>query len=256
MMRVRSLLYFGVFSISITLATPASSDTIVLMADEWCPYNCEPGSDSPGFMVEIAREALAPFGHEVEYATLNWARALHRAEIGEINGVIGAVPEEAPEFVFGPAIGTYVDVIAFRRGEAIDPDAIAEQTNLRLGAINGYVYYGVVNQYIEANVDDRSLIQYMSGQDALEKNLRKLIAGRLDMVAEVRAVLDYALAEAEWGDQVELAVTNKSNDIFIAFSPVLPTSRIYADQLAQGVAQLIKSGRFEEIMTKYGQEVN
>ncbi|MFT4742654.1 MAG: polar amino acid transport system substrate-binding protein [Yoonia sp.] len=256
MMRIRKLLCLGIFSISTTLATSASSDTIVLMADEWCPYNCEPGSDSPGFMVEIAREALTPFGHEIEYATLNWARALHRAGLGEINGVIGAVPEEAPEFIFGPAIGTYVDVVAFRRGETINPDTISERTDLRLGAINGYVYYGVVNQYIEANVDDRSLIQYMSGEDALEKNLRKLIAGRLDMVAEVRAVLEYTLAEHEWGDQIELAVTDDASDIFIAFSPVLPSSRTYADQLTQGVAQLRKSGRFEEIMSKYGQEAN
>lgn len=96
---------------------------------------------------------------------------------------------------------------------------------MRLGAINGYVYYGVVNQYIEANVKDRSLIQYMSGEDALGKNLRKLIAGRLDMVAEVRAVLDYTLADPEWGDHVELAVTNEASDIFIAFSPALPSSR-------------------------------
>lgn len=118
MIRIRKLLCLGIFSISTTLATSASSDMIVLMADEWCPYNCEPGSDSQGFMVEIAREAFMPFGHEIEYATLNWARALHRAALGEINGVIGALPDEAPEFIFGPAIGTYVDVIAFRRGEA------------------------------------------------------------------------------------------------------------------------------------------
>ncbi|HEY9039658.1 MAG TPA: transporter substrate-binding domain-containing protein [Roseovarius sp.] len=234
----------------------AASDTIVLMADKWCPYNCEPGSDAPGFMVEIAQEALAPFGHVVEYEALNWARSLHRAELGEINGVIGAIPSEAPGFVFGPPIGTYVDVVAFRKGEAIDPDAIADRGDLRLGAINGYEYYGAVSDYIELHSDDSSLVQYMSGDDALAKNLRKLIAGRLDMVAEVRAVLEYALAATELSDQIELALTDDVDEIFIAFSPALPTSQTYADQLTKGVALMKENGRFDEIMLKYGQETN
>lgn len=241
-------------SVLMALPTFASSDTIVLMADEWCPYNCEPGSDAPGFMVEIAREALAPFGHAIEYETLNWARSLHRAGSGEINGVIGAIPVEAPGFVFGPPMGTYVDVVAFRKGEAIHPDEIANQDGLRLGAINGYEYYGVVSDYIELNSEDPSIVQYMSGDDALEKNLRKLIAGRLDMVAEVRAVLEYTLAQTGLAEQVELGLTDDVDEIFIAFSPALPTSRTYANQLTEGVALLRQSGRFDEIMSKYGQE--
>lgn len=256
MMRIKNLSRLGLCGLLAFTPTVATSDTIVLMADEWCPYNCEPGSDAPGFMVEIAREALAPFGHEVKYETLNWARSLHRAEVGEINGVFGAVPEEAPDFVFGPPIGTYVDVVAFRRGEMIDPDTISEQGNLRLGAINGYEYYGVVSEYIEQNSGDRRLVQYVSGDDALAKNLRKLIAGRLDMVAEVRAVMEYTLATTELTNQVEIALTDATNDIFVAFSPALPTSQTYADQLTEGVALMKESGRFDEIMLKYGQETD
>lgn len=251
--RIKSILHYWLFSLLLSIPNLSSADTIVLMADEWCPYNCASDSDYPGFMVEIAREALAPFGHDVDYQTLNWARSLHRAEIGEINGVIGAVPEEAPGFVFGPPIGTYVDVIAFRRGEEIPLDAIADQSDLRLGAINGYVYYGVVNDYIDTHSENRSLVQFMSGEDALAKNLQKLIAGRLDMVAEVRAVLEYTIIEAGLTGQIDMAATDVESEIFIAFSPALPTSRTYADQLIQGVAQLRETGRFQEIMQKYGQ---
>ncbi len=256
MIRSKPVLNFTLCSLLAFLPNLAVSDTIVLMADEWCPYNCKPGSEAPGFMVEIASEALAPYGHEIDYQTLNWARSLHRAELGEIDGVIGAVPEEAPEFIFGPPIGTYVDVVAFRSGEALDPDTIADHGNLRLGAINGYEYYGVVNEYIELHASDSYLVQYMSGEDALAKNLRKLIAGRLDMVAEVRAVLEYTLANTGLKDQVELALTDDKNDIYIAFSPASPLSQTYADQLNEGVAQLRESGRFREIMLKYGQETD
>lgn len=255
-MDVRNFSFLSICGILASLPTFVSSDTIVLMADEWCPYNCEPGSDAPGFMVEIAREALGPYGHEVKYSNLNWARSLHRAELGEINGVIGAVPEEAPEFIFGPPMGTYVDTVAFRIGEAIEPDLIRDQNELRLGAINGYEYYGIVSEYIKAHSGDRSLIQFMSGEDALAKNLRKLVAGRLDMVAEVRAVLEYSLQESGLADQVEFAVTDDTNEVYIAFSPALANSQNYADQLSEGVAQLRESGRFAELMQKYGQTAN
>ncbi len=256
MIRLKSLTRFSLCTLLSFLPSLAIADTIVLLADEWCPYNCKPDSDAPGFMVEIASEALAPYGHEIDYQTLNWARSLHRAESGEVNGVIGAVREEAPEFIFGPPIGTYVDVVAFRSGEALDPDTITDHGNLRLGAINGYEYYGVVNDYIKSHGADRYIVQYMSGEDALAKNLRKLIAGRLDMVAEVRAVLEYTLANTGLKDQVDLALTDGANDIYIAFSPALPQSQTYADQLNEGVAKLRENGRFSEIMLKYGQETD
>ena len=149
MIHIYRMPYLWLFIGLTALPTFAASDTIVLAADEWCPYNCVPKSDAPGFMVEIASEALAPFGHEIEYVTLNWMRSLHQAKLGEINGVIGAVPEEVPDFILSPPIGRYLDVIAFRTGELIDPDTIIDQDELRLGAINGYEYYGIVNEYIE-----------------------------------------------------------------------------------------------------------
>ncbi|MFT5648939.1 MAG: polar amino acid transport system substrate-binding protein [Yoonia sp.] len=239
---------------SILLASSGSSDTIVIAADEWCPYNCEPGSNNPGFMIEVAREALEPYGHEIEYKTLNWARSLHQAKIGDINGVVGAVVDEAPNFVFGPAIGTYHDTVTFRKGEGFDPDEMMEHPNLRLGAINGYEYYGAVNDFIEGHQDDRQRVQFVSGEDALEKNIRKLIAGRIDAIAEVRSVMDYNLALFDLTTSVEIREIDEENDIFIAFSPSLSESQIYADQLSEGVELLKSTGRYAEIFAKYGVE--
>ncbi len=235
------------------LPVAAPADTIVLSADEWCPYNCVPGSNRPGFMVEIAQEALEPYGHTIDYQTLNWARSLHRAELGEINGVIGAIPEEAPTFVFGPPLGIYGNVVAFRRGEAVDLGSLGSGSALRIGAINGYEYDGAVNDYIKANADDRSIVQYMAGDDALQKNIKKLVAGRLDMVAEVRSVLEYTLQQLDMADQVEIVGPKEQGEIFIAFSPALSSSRVYAEQLATGVERLRASGRLDEILEAYGQ---
>ena len=238
----------------LTSATIASADVIVLGADPWCPYNCEPGSDAPGFMVEVAREALAPFGHDVEYVSVSWARGLRQTELGQINGVIGAVPEEAPNLIFGPPIGTSIDTVVFRRGEAMDLDQINEQYNLRIGAVNGYEYDGHIEAYITANEDDRNIVQYASGDDALAQNLRKLVAGRLDMVAEVRAVLDYNVLNLGLEGELDIVDAVVADDIFIAFSPALETSALYIEQLRQGIEILRENGRYAAIFEKYGQD--
>ncbi len=234
------------------LPIAAGADTIVLAADPWCPYNCEPGGERPGFMVGVAREALEPYGHTIEYRSIAWARALAQAEAGTINGVIGAIPEEAPTFVFGSPIGTYEDTVVFRKGEAFEVNSPDDLSGLRIGAINGYEYYGPVSQYIDKHRNDRTLVQYASGDDALSINLRKLAAGRLDLVAEVRAVLDYRIAELGLESALEIVRADPQSDLYIAFSPALETSGLYVSQLSEGVARLRESGRYQEILGAYG----
>lgn len=232
----------------------AIADTIELRADEWCPFNCVPDSDAPGFMIELASEALAPFGHTISYQTMSWARSLHLASEGAIDGVIGAIPEEAPDLVFGPPLGTYEDVVAFRKGEGRDISVEGALDGLRVGAINGYTYFGPISRYIDANIDNRELVEITSGDDALLINLRKLLAHRLDVVAEVRSVLVYNAVQLGIEDEIDIVETTGGNDIFIAFTPAKETSQTYADQLSEGIRRLKETGRFDEILAKYGQD--
>lgn len=249
-----SLLKKSAFAISLLFAGPGLADVIELRADEWCPYNCEPGSDRPGYLIELAREALAMHGHELRYETMNWPRSIQFAREGRVNGIVGAVRDEAPDFLFGPALGTFRDVIAFRRGEVIDIHSEDALEGLRVGAINGYDYVGPVGQYIEKHRENRRIVQFTSGDNALEKNLRKLQAGRLDIVAEVHDVLAHAISRLGMEDDLEILPTEDYDDIFIAFSPAQERSQLYADQLADGLERLRSSGRYAEILAQYGLE--
>ena len=232
----------------------AFADRIILRADSWCPYNCEPGSDAPGFMVEIAREALGMHGHDVIYETVTWARALEMARTGQAAGAIGAVPDEAPELVYGDPIGTYEDAVAVRRGETLDPGNAQTYAGWRIGVINDYEYYGPISDYITANASDSSIVQYVSGKSPLEQNLRKLRAGRLDMVAEVTAVLAYALKGSGLSDEVEIIPTTTESPVYIGFSPTMPAAEVYKDQLDDGTRELRRSGRLAEILARYAME--
>ena len=232
-------------------AMSANAATIELRADAWCPFNCEPGSEQPGFMVEIAQEALALYGHKVNYETMNWARSLEYARNGRIDGVIGTDDGESPDFIFGTPIGTYREAAAFRPGEGSSLDDAEGLIGLRVGGITGYEYSDFVAEYVEENADT-GLVQLLSGDTALEQNLRKLLAGRVDLVPDERSVLAYTLASMNIATEVEIVLAEQVEDLFIGFSPARESSTLYARQLSEGIAQLQASGRIAEIMSRYG----
>ncbi|MCR9236328.1 MAG: transporter substrate-binding domain-containing protein [Alphaproteobacteria bacterium] len=234
----------------ITTAT-AQADTIVLKSDLWCPYNCEPDSELPGYMIEVAQEALGMFGHTVVYEKLNWLRSVEKARHGEIDGVIGAVEEEVEGFVLGPPLGPLVDGIVTRIGEELDLSQAEPLEGLTLGGINGYEYVGPLGDYIEKYRDNHNLVQFVSGDNALDMNLQKLIAGRIDVVAEDYQVILYRLRAGDLADKFTVVHNEQPDPGYIAFSPKNPNSELYAKQLEEGLNELRASGRLAEIMAKY-----
>lgn len=243
-------------AITLSLLLPvaaASADTITLRADEWCPYTCAPDSERPGFAVEIAREAFALSGGVVDYQMLNWERSIAETRRGLHAGIIGALVAEAPDFVF-PSEPIAVEAVGFavRKGEAFEFRGAPSLTGKVLGAISGYSYYGDVGPYVEAHASDREKVQLASGEDALEKNLKKLAAGRIDVFVDYVNVLRSAIAEQGLADRVEIADSDAAGDLFIAFSPAIPQAGQYARRLSDGIVRLRASGRLAEILKPYG----
>ena len=76
----------------------------------------------------------------------------------------------------------------------------------------------------------------------------------LDIVAEGSSAIYYAAKKMGIADQVESTVTDDPVDVFIGFSPVLPNSQLYADQLTEGVLRLKESGRYNGTIHIYGQD--
>ncbi|MDO3388466.1 hypothetical protein QWI17_21650 [Gilvimarinus sp. SDUM040013] len=97
--RVAKALTASVLALFLSCAN-VFGETIHLVADNWCPYNCEPDSAAPGFMVEIAQRAFADEGISVRYSILPWLRALQDTRNGVYDAVIGASKAEAVDFIF------------------------------------------------------------------------------------------------------------------------------------------------------------
>jgi len=81
-------------------AQSAVSDVISIRADEWFPFNGTPGSETPGYMIEIADRIFTEAGHTLDYQLMNWKRSISEVEKGNYDCIVGAIKKNAPNFVF------------------------------------------------------------------------------------------------------------------------------------------------------------
>ncbi|UTF58642.1 ABC transporter substrate-binding protein [Gilvimarinus sp. DA14] len=232
------------------------AQSITLVADYWCPYNCEPGSEAPGFMIEIAEGAFAAHGVKVDYRVMPWLRALHAVQKGALDGVIGASKIEAPGFVF-PAMAQG----RMRNGfwvAAPNPwtySGVESLQNVRLGVIGGYSYGEEIEAYIQ-DPANAAQVTVLSGEDPLLRGASMLLRNRLDVLLEDEQVMRHWMAEHNFQSRFSLAGSARNSDIFsqvyVAFSPAGEKSAIYAQWLTDYMEKARRSGELAAILQKYG----
>lgn len=240
--------------LSVLTAEAAAAETVTLVADEWCPYNCAPGSRREGYMIEIARMALEPAGIAVEYATMPWNRALSEVRSGTRSGAVGAVASEYPSAVYPKLpLGRSGNVLAMKRSAAagFSYGGIDSLAKLRLGGIQGYSYdSGPIDAYI---AKPTGAVELLAGADSQRQNLRKLEAGRIDAVIDNEYVLRLLLSESSPAPDLVLVPVGEASDISIAFSEAkLSESRRYADLIDAALDRARKSGSLATLLAKYG----
>jgi polar amino acid transport system substrate-binding protein len=242
----------------------AKQEKISIVADVWCPFNCDPNTDRQGYMIDIAKIVFAKHNIDIEYKVMPWARALSETESGKYNAVVGASKSDAPKFIFPQnELGRQVLMLYVKEGNdwQIDNNLTTDQAlkDIKLGVIIDYSYGKNLDDYIEANKNNKALIELSSGDNALELNIKKLNIGRIDALLEAESVLDYFILEAKdknyklkKAGEFKNNLEKDWNNLFIAFSPKNPNSARYAKILSDGVEDLRKSGELEKILAKYG----
>lgn len=238
---------------TLLLAMPLCSiaDTVSIRADYWYPMNGDPNSATPGFMIEIAQKALAKAGHTVDYAIMPWERALDSVRKGTFDCVVGAYKSDAPDFVF-PTNSQGIDsnVVYVKKGNTWRYTDLNSLKQVKLGGIQGYSYGDEIDAFIEQNPDN---IKLAYGPTALEQNIKKLAAGRLDGVLESPSVFEAKLKEMNLQGQFEPAGTiTEAEGLYIACSPAKSGSPSIVKLIDDGTQALRESGELATILNKYG----
>ncbi|SNB59034.1 amino acid ABC transporter substrate-binding protein, PAAT family (TC 3.A.1.3.-) [Marinobacter sp. es.042] len=237
-------------------AAPAPTEprqSVVIAADPWCPHNCEAGSEYEGYMIDIAREAFGLAGIDVEYVNMSWARALQQARDGYIDAVVGALPGDAPDFVFPDAATGYSTIALYTHpGNNWQYAGIDSLSQFTLLAINGYAYSPELDCYIEKYQDDPERVWVLSGPAPLSRAIELLHQQRSDVFPEDRYVMQWQLERDGNTENLRMAAVIHESPIYVAFSPVGRDSAQLAALLSEGARALQSSGRVAEILTRYG----
>jgi len=235
------------------ITIPAIADDIVLGTDPWPPFTDEAG-DSPGYMVEAAKQIFTKNGHTLVYKVMPWARAVNITRAGKMNGIIGAAVGDAEDFVFPEKdLGMLENYMFVRKDSNWKYEGVDSLKNVKVGVILDYDYGKTFMDYMNANKESGK-IDIIAGDDPLKKNIMKLKAKRIDVVIEAKPVFDHTVKSMGIADLFKPAGTiGEADPVYIAFSPNHPKSKEYAKMLSSGIEELRQSGELAKILAKYGQ---
>lgn len=229
-----------------------SADVITLVADEWCPYNCSPNTDTPGFMVEIAQYAFERAGHTIEYTIIPWSRAIQGTRTGRYDGIIGVGRDEAPDLIFPDhELGLAAHTFFVKQGTSWKYTGLDSLEQISLGVIKDYSYGNFYEIYIKPNEGNDKKIQTVTGETGLMQNTKKLLVGRIDALIEDRSVFQYFFKHTKIPNHFLEAGIAYKEKVYIAFSPIHSDAKKYAKILSNAMQELRANGKLNEILIKY-----
>jgi polar amino acid transport system substrate-binding protein len=240
------ILLFSVFN--------SAAETIRVAADYWCPFNCQPQSAAPGFMIEIAQQVFSQQGHQLEYLQLPWPRAISEARRGKINAIVGAFTGDAPDFIFPENELALISNVFFTRAQSQwHYQDISSLETITLGAIVDYDYGPWLNDYLEKHKHTNK-VELLSGKNSpLKRGIKMLQKGRIEAFVEAEPVFWYTTNKMAIAEQFKKAgIASEPSKVFIAFSPAVAQSHHYAKILSEGIKAMRESGQLQKILAKYG----
>ncbi|WP_163832570.1 substrate-binding periplasmic protein [Spartinivicinus ruber] len=228
-----------------------AEESISIRADEWYPMNGDPASDKPGFMIEIAQKVFGAKNIKVDYRLMPWERALSSVRDGTYDCVVGAYPSDAPDFVFPKENwGQDVTGIYVIAGDSWRFSDLNSLLTRKVAVIGGYSYDDELDKLIASRKD---VFKSVSGNNALENNIKKLLGGRVNTLIESVAVAEAKLESMDKKGNALLAGTyGEANNIYFACSPAKESSKQLVEIADEGIQQLRDSGDLKTIMAKYG----
>ena len=251
LLKCGSFLFLSLFSMNV------QAKNITLAADLWCPYNCVPGSPNPGYMVEIARQALETDGRRVIYKIIPWDIAVSQALSGKISGVFGASAEDGEGLLHTdePLGKTYNVYLVNTAVSLLEKDLDFDK--LSIVALDGYDYgNSPLADYLKANVA-RKNVRMSSARQGLLSNAMLVANGAADMtIDEYSVVLNLMRERPDLAKNLKIirpeGYKDQSIDVYISFSKNDPESQMFADAISEKVRQMRRSGELKALLQRYG----
>lgn len=231
-----------------------AAETLSVRADIWPPYNDEPKSNKPGYMIMVLMEIFLRQGYVLDYQTLAWDESIETVRKGQFNAVIGASKDDAPDFIFPKESFGISDTAFFvKPGNPWKFNGIDSLKKVRLGVIEGYAYDEALDAYINTHKGTDKVV-VSTGDDPMKNLIFRLENGHIDAIAEDTNVMMAALlsGRAPLKGIVSAGSSKEKSELYIAFSPKNSKSKELAAKFDAGIKELRSSGKLKAILSLYG----
>lgn len=233
--------------LSLLVRTAFSNEVVRISTGEWPPFISD-HLENKGIIAHITKEAFALKGVEVQFGFFPWGRATQLSKSGEWDGTIAFVrlKEREPFYLFSDPI--YVGHYAFFHLNSIpfSWETFADLKDKLLASTIGFG--GMGDGFLDA--EKKGVIRVLRlSSDTQSFNM--LMAERAAAVPSDIEV-GYVLAKKLYGEKAKLITHNdhyiNRAEYCLVISKKIKHGQDLIDKFNKGLAQLRKSGRYQEIL--------
>ncbi len=231
----------------------AAADTVVLATGAWLPYINKVGYEPKGYAVDVLNRVLFDAGCSVVTVNMPYVRALQGVYDGDIDVIIGVREDEIDaDKVIKNQVPIGVNIFSFyvKGGNGWVYNGVESLAGKTLGLVAGEIYPELAG-FLSIS-QNKKHVEFLSGDDAFGRNIKKLLAGRLDVILDNRFVIDYYVHQFDVEQTVRYAGDlGKPVNLYAIFSLHNPKSEEYARILDQGIRTMRANGELDKILAKY-----
>ena len=237
---------FLILVLSITVGA-AQARSVKMCTVPWAPFY-GPELEDQGFVSALSRAAFERAGYQAGLEFMPWARAMLEVEQGDRDVVLGAyyTEDRAETFLFSDEIHTTRVGLVARRDTGISEfRSLRDLQDYTIGYGRGWATSEAFDEaeYLDKEAADNNVL-----------NVRKLYAGRIDMIA-MNFDRFRRIAKEEGFDPAEavfLSPALQSSGLYLMVSRTIPDGEKLVDDFNRGLAKIRADGRYGRIMEKLG----
>lgn len=239
-----------VFLIIVCLSSLSAQIVLKSACDPWPPF-VDPENPKEGLSLEITRAAFATQGYQVKHDYQPWARAMKNLKEGKIDIIVDTYINEERKKTLefsDPYAKVEIKFIKLKNSD-FEFNGLKSLDGKTIGVIRGYSY----GQEFDKATNFKK--QEVSN---LYQNIKKLVAGRIDLTLECEIIARVGIAQKDAQLLEEISFTQNtlsSNDLYISSGKANPKHQEIIAAFNKGLKKIKENGTYAAIMKNYGIEL-
>jgi len=243
--------FYKILIILVLFSTASLSkniDDFTIMSEEYPPFNMTINNKPSGVSVEVLEGLLKKVDSDLtknDIKFLPWARSYSLVQRQKHTMLFSMARTKQREKLFkwvGPVGSSIVALIA-RKDKNIKINSVEDMKKYKIGSVKNDVAELALKELGITHMDS------ISGTNAIEKSIKKLDRGRIDIFAYMYEIKSWKIDNFN-PKNYENVYTLKRNDFYYAFHK--DTDDVIIQKMQKALDDLKNDGTFNLIQSKYG----